>query len=102
VKNTGKVPVRICAYMLRHRLLSGLTVRDQEGVDYGFYPFRAAQWSAPAAEDLRILMPGEELVERLALPSLDGWGFVKTGSQSPVLLEGQKLAGFKAGTHTFN
>src|SRR6185503_1328816 len=65
IKNNTASPKKLWTYMLEHRLISGLTARDQDGVDYGFYPFKQAKWAPTSGADTRTLAPGQEIRVKL-------------------------------------
>lgn len=102
IRNAGTKPARLCTYMLRYRLMLAMVAKDEQGLDYGLYPFRTGKFDAWKNDDVRTLAPGELVTETLALSKAEGWGFVRTGSQPPLLAPRHAVAGFPAGTHTFS
>lgn len=102
LKNVTPEPVKLVSYMLRYRLMMALTATHEDGVEYGLYPFQTAKWEPFKPEHLVTLAPGQTLVETLKLSSGLGWGFVKTGSQPPLITSKFVLKGFPAGTVSFS
>jgi hypothetical protein len=98
IKNTSETKQHLWTYMLEHRLISGLTARDDRGVDYGFYPFEPSRWAPAGGDEMTTLQPDQEIRVKLRLSKLTGWGFVRTGSQPPILAEAQQQKTFDKGT----
>ncbi len=99
--NRAKRPVTICAYMLGPRILSTVTAEDEEGNDYELYPFKPGRWSALKPTDFKSIPPGKAFSIRLPIASSQVWGFVRSGSQPPLITNSHALKGFAAGEVTF-
>lgn len=102
LKNTSTKPVKVCTYMLRYRLMLAMVAKDAQGLDYGLYPFHPGRFDAWKADDVRTLSPGELVSELLALSKTQGWGFVRTGDQPPLILPRHAVRGFPSGATTFS
>jgi hypothetical protein len=100
IKNTGTTAVKLCTYMLRYRLLAAINVKEAAGQDYALFPFTPAKYAPAKPTDLKLLAPGQEISEPLAVTN--EWGFVKNGSLPPIVSRRFIMKGFPAGTYTFS
>ena len=102
LRNEGERPLRICTYMLHHRLLGGMSAVDAEGYEYGLFPFEPQRWMKFRTEDVRELGVKRSLVDRIALDKETGWGFLRTGSMPAVVPRSHVIGRFPRGAVRFS
>lgn len=92
--NRAPKPVTVCAYMLAPRILATMTAEDAEGDEYELYPFRPGRWPPLKPTDFKTIPPGKAFAVKLPIASSQIWGFVRSGSQAPIVTNGHCVRGF--------